>query len=192
MTKTTPLVLDAYMCHTDTSARSDRRGPQWGQKRPPKMDYVWDNRPRKMDRWSNLVVFGWERGWWGLHQKDFGLGLEIVFMDSYVNMCLCVFVWGYVNTGLSLYVSDALSLFFVCLLRPHMYFFVWVFGVSRSWHFKPTPFIPWGRQDLRHTHTQKDSRSGCHLFLLWVQSPAEQWDAIRSLQRGSRKPFAAG
>ena len=92
----------------------------------------------------------------------------------------------------------------LCLLGPHMYAFVCVFGVSWTWLFKPFPSylqedMTWG---LTHTHTHthtrstvcvqsSDSRPRCHPLLLWVQSPAEQWDTIRSLQRGSG-PFAAG
>lgn len=103
-------------------------------------------------------------------------------------LCMCVLTQGWVCMSVS-------RRLFLCLLRPHMYVFVRVFGVSGAWRFKPFPFMHAGRRDLRplsHTHTRSsDSRPGCHLFLLWVQSPAEQWGTIRSLQRGSG-PFAAG
>lgn len=92
-------------------------------------------------------------------------------------MCLCVFK------------SVRLChVFFMFAGATHVCLCLQVLGCQGLDALSLLPLYPQEVGTVTHTHTNthtSDSRSGCHLFLLWVQSPAEQWDTIRSLQRGS-------
>lgn len=124
-----------------------RRAPEWGKETPLKMDYVWEKQPRETDRWSQLggLQLGAEAEG-DCSENDFGLGSEIVFMDSHVNTCLCVCVWVHFNAELSLDVSVVFR-----ALSGHtcISFFAWL-GCQGLDALSLFPLYP---QEVRSWHT---------------------------------------
>ena len=176
-------VSQKYLSQTDMQQSEDRKHPR----RQIMSEKI---HPGRWTGGANPVVFSRD----GI-KKTLVWGWELCFWMHNVNMCLCVCVYIYVCI-LTLYVC-AVSSFLVLAEATHVR--LCVFGVSGPWRFKPFPFIPSGRRDLRpHTHTDRVHRVCVQTAGLGViysssefKGPAEQWGTIRSLQRGSG-PFAAG
>lgn len=132
----------------------------------------------EMDRWSDMVVFSWGRGWHGgCTKKTLVSDWKFLFMASYVNMCLCVFVWKCVKAGSSLYACMMRWPFF-CACPGHTC--ISLFACVGCWGLDTLSLLPsYPKEDRTwetHTDTQRQQ--------IWVSSiPPLSSKSSRTMRR---------